>query len=136
MGGRWNQRDGSETIYLAHPEDACKAELHRLLDNQASGRIVFPRVIHTISVDLSNTLDLTDAAKLNEVGLRVSDIADAQWSKCQDVGEAAATLGFQAVVAPSATNEGIVLAVFKEAVDPNQLVVLDTTDVLQPGDGS
>jgi RES domain-containing protein len=132
IGGRWNNRDGTPTIYLAEPEAACRAEITRLIDRAGPSKVRFPRAIHTVSVDQVQVVDLTTPERLTAVELDLDDIRSDDRSRCQRVGEGVAYLGFQGVLAPSATGVGFVLAVFEPRISLSQLIVLDSSDVPDP----
>ena len=74
-------------------------------------------------------LDLRDRARLAAVGLTAADLDADDWEPCQNVGEAAAYLEFQGIIAPSATDVGEVLAVFENRITIDQLIVLDSIEV-------
>ncbi|WP_395152384.1 RES family NAD+ phosphorylase [Ilumatobacter sp.] len=112
VGGRWN-RQGSEALYLAEPVDSCAAEFRRMADGQGNGVESFlPRTLHTIAVTDLDVVDLTDSARLGEVGLETDDLTNEDWGACQLVGDAIDTLGLGGLLAPSATGRGTVLTVF------------------------
>lgn len=128
-GGRWNPRNVFSTIYLAQPVTTCLGELDRLA--AASG--VTPgdllrasRALHTIEVHDVPILDLREEAALQYVGLSLEDIRDDDWTACQTVGHAAYFLEMAGVVAPSATGNGLVVAIFEGRAGPGQLTVAQT----------
>jgi RES domain-containing protein len=129
FGGRWNPRDAFPTIYLAHPLRTGMLELDRLAE--ASGttpqRLISRGYeVHTIQVAELSVLDLRTEAALAAVGLNLDDIADDDWTACQTVGQAAWFLELQGVLAPSASGEGHVLAVFENRAHAGQLTVTAT----------
>ena len=126
FGGRWNPRGVFATIYLALPLAACLAELDRRA--QAAGwpvpaLIAQGQELHTIAARDLQVLDLRSDAALNQVGLTTDDIADEDWTACQTVGHAAYFLGYNGVLAPSATGLGLVTAAFASRLAPGQLEV-------------
>ena len=76
------------------------------------------RKLHDVEVTGLPVLDLTAHGALDHVGLRLDDIADDDWSACQAVGEAAHFLGVTGIVAPSATQVGIIVVAFETRVGP------------------
>lgn len=134
LGGRWNAPDGTATIYLASPEVTCRAEARRLIDSQGVTRVRFPRVIHTVSVDRLRVVDLSEATLLASVGLSIEDVEADDWSPCQRVGDAVAFLGYEGLVAPSATGSGIVIVAFGPRLSLSQLIVLDSSELPAPED--
>ena len=112
---------------MATPVEACVAEFVRMAGGQARGLQSFlPRDLHVIEVNELRVLDLTgeDARKL--VGIDLQDIEARDSSPCQEIGMAAHYLGFQGVLAPSATHIGFVLAAFERNIGRGQLVVSET----------
>lgn len=126
IGGRWNPQ-GVSTIYLATPEDACVAEFMRLAKGQANGAQSFlPRDLHELSVFDLQVLDLRSATAQRSVGIGLAAIEDPNRLACQTIGEAAQYLGFQGILAPSATRIGLVVAAFERQVRRGQLVLRST----------
>lgn len=129
FGGRWNPRHAFPTIYLADPLRAGMLELDRLAE--ASGttpqRLISRGYeLHTIQIADLSVLDLRTEDALAAVGLNLDDIADDDWTACQTVGHAAWFLELQGVLAPSASGEGHVLAVFENRTHAGQLAVVAT----------
>ncbi len=85
--------------------------------------------MHAVAVEALTVLDLSTASLLARVGLDLAAVDAEDWGPCQRVGEAAAHLGRQGILAPSATGTGHVLTVFEHRVGPSQLLVLDSTDL-------
>lgn len=129
FGGRWNPRGLYATTYLALPESACMGELDRAARSQqmtAGELLQAPRMFHTLQVTELPVLDLRQADALERVGLSADDIAGDEWDACQSVGHAAWFLEFGAVLAPSATGRGHVLAAFEDRMGPGNLEVLSS----------
>lgn len=125
-GGRWNPRGAFAAIYLAHPGSACIAELERsaeLTNISVDDALRSGRTLHTIQAHAVQVLDLTSDHSRSAIGLEVSDIADDDHTACQAVGQAADFLGYQGVLAPSATGTGLVLAAFEARLGSGQLEV-------------
>lgn len=125
-GGRWNIRS-TETLYLAAPRETCVAEFRRMAEGQGKGPASFlPRALHTISVKALAIADLTSVGALEAVGLDLDDLRDDDWSPCQRVGDAIDTLGLGGLLAPSATGDGVVLAVYLRHAHHGELEVKST----------
>jgi len=112
-GGRWNPPDSFSTLYLALDRETTVREFYRLVKRQGrSPEDFLPRRMYRYDVALAAVLDLRDpstraALQLSDLDLTANDAA-----KCQQLGEAAHYLGLEGILAPSATGEGTVLAVF------------------------
>ena len=123
MGGRWNP-PGIETLYLARPLATCRAEFHRMAAGQGSGPQSFlPRMVHTVAITDLKVADLTVEGAIAAVGLSTEALTG-PFEPCQLVGDAAATLGLEGVLAPSAADNGEVLAVFLRHTHSSELTVL------------
>lgn len=87
-----------------------------------------PRHLLEFEVKLDALLDLTDPEAVKAVGLEEGNLRADDAALCQDVGEAAHHLGREGVLAPSATGEGVVLAIFVERLLPaSRFEVVSTT---------
>lgn len=113
-GGRWNPPESFPTLYLALDERTAAAELRRLAQRQ-SRRVedLLPRTVYIFRVRLRDVLDLdlTNPESIDALALADAISAD-DMSRTQAVGEAAHYLSLEAILAPSATSAGRVLAVF------------------------
>lgn len=125
QGGRWNPPESFATLYLALERETAAAEFRRMAARIGRPPEDFvPRRLYRYRLDLQAVVDLTaERAQLPEP-LAGLDFAAADLKATQDVGEAAALLGREAILAPSATGEGAVLVIFIDrllldsAVDP------------------
>jgi RES domain-containing protein len=112
-GGRWNPPESFSTLYLALERETTVREFYRLAKRQ--GRVpedFLPRRMYRYDVALAAVLDLGDASTRTAVHLSGSELSADDAGKCQQIGEAAHYLGLEGILAPSATGEGTVLAVF------------------------
>lgn len=117
-GGRWNPRESFSVLYLGLDTGVVSAEFARMAARQ--GRKVtdfLPRRLYTYEIHLSAVLDLTDQAAREALGLTDEALSADELGACQEVGAAAHYAGFEAVLAPSATSRGTVLAVFMDNLD-------------------
>lgn len=127
-GGRWNPPESFPVVYAALDTDTVDREFLRSMQRAGMPLTsVRPRRRATISVQLSRVLDLTDADVLATLEIAATDLTGDDVTLSQRLGGAAHHLGFEAIVAPSATGTGIVLAFFLDnrAADS----VVDVTDV-------
>jgi RES domain-containing protein len=72
-----------------------------------------PRDVCTIRIELERVLDLRTLESLRGVGLDPASIRGGDMLPSQRVGDAAHKLGFEGVLAPSATGIGETLVVFE-----------------------
>lgn len=117
FGGRWNRPGGSAAIYLADSLQTCVAEFRRTAEGQGRGAAsLLPRELHRIALDDVKVVDLAAHGTLEAAGLSAEDIADSDWAKCQQLGEAVALAGLPGLRAPSATGLGHVIVLFEASI--------------------
>jgi RES domain-containing protein len=132
-GGRWNPPDSYPVIYTATTSETCWAELKRHASNQGLAVAdLMPRVLVRYEAKLDRLLDLTDEATANDLGVSLAVLRDDDLRICQAVGEMAHHLGFEGVMAPSATGIGVAVAVFINRLAPSStFIVAQVSDVIQ-----
>ncbi len=81
-----------------------------------------PRRLYHYDIRLASVLNLADEAAREELGLSDEALVADDLTACQEVGEAAHYAGFEAILAPSATGSGLVLAVFLDNIQPESVV--------------
>ena len=127
FGGRWNRPGGSAAIYLADSLQTCVAEFRRTAEGQGRGAAsLLPRELHRIALDDIEVVDLAAHGTLEAAGLSPEDIADSDWAKCQQLGEAVALAGHPGLRAPSATGLGHVIVLFEARVPSTRVRVVTT----------
>lgn len=113
FGGRWNPPASHPTLYTALTLQTAAAELARLAERQGRAMSGFlPRTLCHILAELTGVIDLRDAAALRSVGLTSHHIKDDNPGRCQAVGAAVHALGYEGLIAASASGAGHVLIVF------------------------
>jgi RES domain-containing protein len=131
-GGRWNPPDSFAVLYTASDRDAMVSELDRAARRQGLRAIdLLPRDEVIYTVELQRVLDLTDALSLERVGLDDALLSAADWSPCQAIGDAARYVGFEAVLAPSATGSGQTLAIFLDRLLRGSIVEVSSVTPLE-----
>lgn len=122
VGGRWNPPQSFATLYLAESNATVEAEFRRMAERQDLALEQFlPRRIYRIDVELQAVVDITQPASLAPA-LAKLDLSSEDLGATQAVGEAAQYLGREAILAPSATGTGLVLAVFIDRLLPESRV--------------
>jgi len=100
--GRWNSSDMS-VLYGSADRDGAIAEINFHLSR---GQSVFPsRMRHELfelAVKAGQTLVLADMEQLRRLGVDDSRYRDLLYARTQEIGAAAAFLGFDGLIAPSA----------------------------------
>jgi RES domain-containing protein len=122
-GGRWNPPRSFSTLYLGLSLETVEAEFDRALKRANRSRIEFlPRNVYRYDVALHAVLDLRQRAAVAALDLTRDDLTSDVPRRCQTVGEAAHYLGVEAILAPSATGVGDVLAIFWDRLDPRSSI--------------
>jgi RES domain-containing protein len=111
FGGRWNP-PGLAAVYASlTPETAMAETLAHARYFGLSEYDAMPRTFVAISVDLSSVLDLTDGKVRQRLAFSLKRIVETDWRKETDAGKvpftqwlghAAADVGFEALLVPSA----------------------------------
>ena len=139
QGGRWNPPESFSTLYLALAQATVVAEFYRMAERQGRAPEDFlPRQMHRYGVTLGAALDLRSAAARDSLNLTPEALSALDARRCQEIGVAAHYLGFEGVVAPSATGTGTVLAVFFESLraESNVVSVEDEAWIALPPESS
>jgi RES domain-containing protein len=103
-GARWNP-PGTPALYTSLAEATAKAEGDHVIAMQP----VPPRAkrtIYELDVSVAKLLDLTDAKRLNSVGVSDEGLASIPWEPCQRIGGAVAWLGHDGLLIPSVRDGG------------------------------
>jgi RES domain-containing protein len=122
-GGRWNPRDSFSTLYLGLEISTVVAEFNRLAERQALAPTDFlPRDLYRFDVRLERLLDLRGADARSALDVTDERLRATDAAFCQEIGAAAHTLAHEGVIAPSATGNNTVLAVFLDNLLPRSLL--------------
>jgi RES domain-containing protein len=119
VGGRWNPPGSFPTLYLGLDVAVVTAEFYRHLDRQRlRAEDALPRVMYQYDVHLSRIVDLRSPVTWPDLDLTADRIRGPDQRHCQAVGDAAHSLGMEGLLAPSATGQGEVLALFLDRQAP------------------
>jgi RES domain-containing protein len=107
QGGRWNP-PGVDAIYTSLERDTALAEAEATLAAQPL-RPAVRRDLHHIRVKLGNVIDLTDAARLERLGLPLAVLESESRRACARIGGAVALrLGHDGALVPSVRRVGAI----------------------------
>lgn len=116
-GGRFNPPDSFPVLYLCSTRACAVAEFRRAGARLAIGpEGLLPRHLFRYSMRLDRVLDLREDETTAILKVSREDLVGHDVSTTRQIGEAAHALGLQAVLAPSATGQDDVLAVFIENI--------------------
>lgn len=120
--GRWDLGHFDVLYTSFHPEGAV-AEMYFHLSRQP----VFPSTIeftlNEIEVTTRSTLKLESLQELEPLGVDPDRYSGILYERTQEIGDAAAFLGFDGLVAPSARWDGLNLTIFCDQLSPDDLVL-------------
>ncbi len=131
--GRWGTADGFPVLYLGQPLDSVVVEAYRHLidpleDEQAARQLaqnLSPRALVTCQVQVTDILDLRQAATRVQIGLSMSELRSGTddrdaYAHCQQVAQVAHQLGRHGIIAPAATGLGDTLVLFTDLLPTRQ----------------
>jgi RES domain-containing protein len=122
-GGRWNPSDSFSVLYLGLDRATVTAEFHRLAERERRDPSDFlPRSFYRYELTLQNLVDIRTADAADALGLSPAELSSDQLEPCQRVGLAAHHAGREGILARSATGEGIVVALFLDAMQPRSTI--------------
>lgn len=118
--GRWDP-GRFDVLYASFERDGAVEEMHFHLSRQP----VFPSAVsftvNEIAVRTSNTLKFAELQQLAPLGVDAEGYSLLRYERTQAIGDAAAFLGFDGLIAPSARRPCLNLVVFTDRVDPEDL---------------
>ena len=127
-GGRWDLGQ-FDVLYTSFDANGAVAEMHFHLSRQP----VFPSTIqftlNQIEVTTRNSLKFADLRQLEPLGVDPDKYSKLLYARTQAIGDAAAFLGFDGIIAPSARWDYLNLAIFCDNLNPADLVLKDTRSV-------
>ena len=78
-------------------------------------------MVHEIAVRTKSTLKFADLSQLQPLGVKTEEYAQVLYERTQEIGDAAAFLGFDGIIAPSARWKCLNLVIFSDRVEPDDL---------------
>lgn len=129
--GRFNPL-GAGAVYVALERATAVAELKRRAEKLGRPLKAFaPRAVLTLDVALHQVLDLTDATVRAEWDITLDDLrTEFDYVRCHEVAEVARRDGYEAIRFPSATGEGVNLAVFYDQLHTGSYLVVRASEEL------
>lgn len=130
--GRWNPRHLS-VLYGSNAADGAVAEIHFHLSR---GQSVFPsrmrHRLYELGVRTEATLILADMAQLVALGVDRARYQEMLYRRTQEIADAAAFLGFDGILAPSARWDCETIVLFLDAINPEAVEVVSDRPVDWP----
>lgn len=124
--GRWDPGQ-FDVLYTSFEPDGAISEMHFHLSRQP----VFPSKVqfylHEIAVTTRSTLKFADLRQLEPLGVEANRYTGVLHPRTQMIGDAAAFLGFDGIIAPSARWPCLNLVIFSDQINPDDLEVKKST---------
>ena len=118
-----------DVLYTSLEREGALEEIHFHLSQQP----VFPSklrsVLHRITVQTQRTLKLADLEAVRGLGVSPETYNSLSYERTQQIGDAAAFLGFDGILAPSARHRCQNLVIFSDRFTPADLSVLECETV-------
>jgi RES domain-containing protein len=132
-GGRFNPKGEFGAVYVALNRRTAERELSRLAERLGfTVDMLLPRAMLTLDINLGAVLDLTLRGTQKEWGLTPDALRASDFAICQEVARAARRDGYEAILFPSATGEGLNLAIFFDQLRPGSRVNIVKTEEFVP----
>ncbi len=131
-GARWNP-PGTDALYTSLGRDTALAEAEHQIQLQPV-RPKARRTIHRLEVSLAKVLDLTDPDLLASLGVDRAALESLEFGACQRVGGAAARLGYEGILVPSARHPGTNLVVFVGNLTPHSRLDVVSSEEIGPAE--
>ena len=119
-GARWNP-PGVAAIYASVSEATALAEAPMSIDSQPLRPTAARRVLYRMHVELERVVELDDKG-LEAVRLSPHDVESDDWGPCQAIGAAAAWLGYDGLVVPSARSTGENVVILLNELSPDAVL--------------
>ena len=136
QGGRSPSRwcNGAfDVVYTSLERDGALSEVYELLATQPVWPSKIRTFVHQIAVHSLNTLCLPDLDALGGLGVDREKYRDRDYSRTQEIADAAYFLGFSGLLVPSARWQCHNLVVFTDRVPPADIKIeksdIDPTDL-------
>lgn len=118
-----------DVLYTSLEREGALSEIYFHLSRQP----VFPSkirsVLHRIAVKTERTLRLADLAALEALGVSRESYSGLSYDRTQEIGDAAAFLGFDGILAPSARWPCQNLVLFLDRFAPHDFAVVESEAV-------
>lgn len=116
-----------DVLYTCLERDGAVAEVHALLSLQP----IFPSKIafqvHQLRASVQQSLHLADLPTLARLGVDVNRYQERDYTKTQEIADAAFFLGFDGLFVPSARWPCTNAVLFTDRIEPDRLI-LETTE--------
>jgi len=122
-GGRYNIPYQFGALYCGITKEVCWAEIEK----KTEGPVKRSRFrVFQIQVYLQRVLDLTDSQICSELNIDTESlIQSTRYVLSQKIAKEAREAGFEAILTPSSTGGGAILAIFSDQLDPQSKLEIE-----------
>lgn len=128
VAARWDL-GSADVVYTSLERDGALAEIGFHLLRQPVFPTKLRSLIHHIRVRTTKTLKIANLEELEPLGVPPGEFRSLNYSRTQEIGDAAAFLGFDGMLVPSARWQCTNLVVFTDQLDPADMAVLTSEPV-------
>lgn len=126
--GRWDLGH-FDVLYTSLDPNGATAEMYFHLSRQP----VFPSkpafTLNELEVSTKSTLRFADLKELESLGVAPAAYSDMLYERTREIGDAAAFLGFDGLIAPSARWDCLNLAIFCDNLGPDDMVLKESSAI-------
>lgn len=126
QGGRSPSRwciGAFDVVYTSLERDGALAEVYELLSSQPVWPSKIKTIVHRIAVHAPKILRLPDLDTLESLGVDIAKYREREYSRTQEIADAAYFLGFSGLIVPNARWQCCNLVVFTERVPPADIQI-------------
>lgn len=127
-GARWDPGT-FDVLYTSLEREGALAEIYYHLSRQPVFPSKLQSVLYELRVRTKKTLLLADMAALEHLGVESETYLSLAYDRCQEIGDAAAFLGFDGLLVPSARWKCRNLVLFTDRLGSDDLTVIRREDV-------
>ena len=127
-GGRWD-RGHFDVLYTAFDPDGALAEMYFHLSRQPVFPSTLELTLNEIEVTTRQTLRFADLRELEPLGVESARYPNLLCERTREIGDAAAFLGVDGIIAPSARWDGLNLVLFCDHLNTGDLQLANSSDV-------
>jgi len=127
-GARWDPGT-FDVLYTSMAREGALEEIHFHLSRQPVFPSKIQSVLHEISVQTRRTLKLADLAAVTALGVNPESFVSLNYSRTQEIADAADFLGFDGIIAPSARWPCHNLILFTDKFSPTDFSILSSENV-------
>lgn len=118
-----------DVLYASLEREGALEEIHFHLSRQPVFPSKLKSTLHRIAVRTQRTLKLADLEAVRGLGVTSESYVGLNYERTQQIGDAAAFLGFDGILAPSARHRCQNLVIFCDRFSPADLTVINSETV-------